>query len=112
MTILDRLMAEVHDSRGSMTSAELAHRLGVTASALEGMIDVLMAKGHVILEPPPFGDDTRSCASTVCTAACTGFEGCPFVAAVPQPRRLVVQGPRLSAEHSHRRRAKNSVRMD
>lgn len=89
MTILDRLMTEVHDTRGSMSSNELAHRLGVTASALDGMIEVLTARGHLIVDSPPFGDGTPPCAGTACTAACSGFEGCPFVAAVPQPRRLV-----------------------
>jgi hypothetical protein len=97
MTILDRLMTEVHDARGTMSSRELADRLGVTASALEGMIDALTSRGHLIVDSPPFGDGIPSCVGAACTTACSGFEGCPFVAAVPQPRRLVVQAALDSA---------------
>lgn len=96
MTILDRLITEVHDARGSMSSKELAHRLGVTASALEGMIEALTSRGHLIVDPPPFGDGTPSCAGAACATACSGFEGCPFVAAVPPPRRLVMHDVRDS----------------
>ncbi|HSJ71153.1 MAG TPA: FeoC-like transcriptional regulator [Acidimicrobiia bacterium] len=111
MTILDRLMTEMRDVRGSMSSNELAHRLGVTTFALEGMLDALAARGHLTVDSPG-GDGTPTCAGTACTTTCAGFEGCPFVAAVPQPRRFAAKASRLEEEHTQRRRAKNSVRMD
>lgn len=78
MTILDRLLDELESAAGAVGSDELACRVGVAASAVEGMLRILEAKG---LMPAPSGA-LPSCPGS-CGIRCPGIETCPF------PTRLV-----------------------
>ncbi|MFO7549107.1 MAG: FeoC-like transcriptional regulator [Acidimicrobiia bacterium] len=82
MTILDRLLDELESATGPVRSDELACRLQVAASALEGMVRMLESKGLV---PAPRG--TPPACSPSCGIRCPGVETCPF------PARLVRRQP-------------------
>ena len=47
MTVLERVLAELAEAKGPIRSTDLARRVGVSESALEGMIEVLVAKGRL-----------------------------------------------------------------
>jgi hypothetical protein len=80
MTVLDRVVAELGSAEGPIPLRELAIRVGVPRSALEGMLGVLVDKG--LLARP--GSETSlgefACTGTVCATTCVGLEDCPFVA--------------------------------
>jgi DNA-binding IscR family transcriptional regulator len=75
VTVLDRLLDELESAPGPVRSDELARRLQVTASTLEGMLRTLEAKGLV---PAPSGAPL-SCHGG-CGIRCPGVETCPFPA--------------------------------
>ena len=76
--------------RGPIRLADLAERVGVSESALFGMIDVLVSKGR--LSPAAaFGDgEAVACSGGVCGSSCVGLDQCAFIANVPSTYTLVV----------------------
>ena len=92
MNILRRVMAELRETSSPAELGELAHRLGVQPSALQGMLDVLEAKG--VLTRPVAADATqRYACAPGCGTACDGLAMCPYVIAVGslQPITLKAQ---------------------
>jgi len=56
LTVLERVLAELAEAKGPIRSTDLARRVGASESALEGMIEVLVAKGRLSSsEPGPPG---------------------------------------------------------
>ncbi len=91
MTILDRLVDELRAARGPIRSTDLAGRIGVSPSALDGMIDVLTAKG-VLAAPTNAGEgEAVACSGVACGSTCVGLDDCPFIVAVPESYTLVVE---------------------
>ena len=73
--MLDDIMREVKNSKGPITVKELARRLDVEESALEGMLDFLEMKGRLSVYRP--GEECQergvvSCVSCVFAAGCPG----------------------------------------
>jgi hypothetical protein len=90
MTILDQVLGELRDAKGPIRSWDLAARVGVTESALRGMVSVLVAKGRLAgNEPEPF-DDVVACSGLACGKSCVGLSACPFIAEVPEAIALVI----------------------
>jgi len=90
MTILDRLIDELRAAKGPIRSSDLARRIGVADSALDGMIEVLTMQG--VLSPPtePSAGEAVACSGVACGSTCVGLEDCPFIADVPATYSLVV----------------------
>jgi len=90
MTILDQLVDELRAAAGPIRSSDLAHRIGVSESALSGMIDVLATKG--VLTPPsdPIGSEPIACSGVACGTTCVGLDACPFIVDVPATYSLTV----------------------
>lgn len=87
--ILERVLEEMAEASGPIRSTDLARRLAVSESALDGMIDVLVAKGRLLL-PEESDLDTIACSGKACGRACVGLDKCPFIAEVPTTYTLVL----------------------
>jgi DNA-binding Lrp family transcriptional regulator len=82
MTVLDRVVAEMGSAQGPIPLSEIAKRVGVSRSALDGMLGVLVDKGRLTSagsDPIPTG---FACTGAACGTTCVGLEDCPFVAEV------------------------------
>ena len=91
MTILDRLLDEVSEARGPISTAELGRRLAVSPSALEGMVSVLARQGKLVRDASVADGDVLACSGSLCGATCVGLDDCAFIASVPTTHRLVIQ---------------------
>ncbi len=83
--MLQQVLREFEHAREPLNLRDLAHKLGVERSALEGMIDYWIRKGRL-------KDDS---AQTVCSSCGSGSacgsepQGCPFVGKMPRTISLV-----------------------
>ena len=89
MTILDQLLAEIHRTRGPVRSKDLADRLGIAPSALDGMLAVLVANG-TLATGSAASSDAIACSGAACGATCVGTDECAFVASVPRTHHLMI----------------------
>jgi len=89
-SILETLLAELRTVHGPIRSADLAERVGVSASALSGMIDVLVAKGRLSPAEDPGAGEAVACSGGACGSACVGLDQCAFIANVPASYTLIV----------------------
>jgi DNA-binding HxlR family transcriptional regulator len=76
--LLDRVLEEIGTESGPAEFGELSRRLGVQASALEGMLSLLARKGLIARPRHRTGDEPAACTTT-CGATCTGVDACPFI---------------------------------
>lgn len=83
MTILDRVLLEVHQSKGPISVASLARRTGVATAAIDGMLATLRSQGRLV-EGPEAGVELGSAACGGCATTCVGLDACPFVVTVPR----------------------------
>lgn len=86
MTLLDRLQSELSDVNGPIRSNDLASRLGVAPSALDGMLETLTRLGRL---NSTAAEESTACTGVSCGSGCTGIDACPFVANVPDSYSLV-----------------------
>ncbi|MEN8040110.1 MAG: FeoC-like transcriptional regulator [Actinomycetota bacterium] len=93
MTILDRVLEELRSAKGPIRSNDLATKVGVSETALDGMISVLVAKGKLAGSDPEPIEETVACSGIACGTSCVGLEKCPFIADVPETYALVIQPP-------------------
>ena len=90
MTILDHVLGELRDAKGPIRSSDLAARVGVTESALSGMVSVLMAKGRLVGSQPEPIEEVVACSGLPCGKSCVGLDECPFIVEVPESIALVI----------------------
>ncbi|MEA2010768.1 MAG: hypothetical protein U9N78_08690 [Actinomycetota bacterium] len=91
MTVLDRLIDELRTERGPIRSTDLARRIGVSEPALDGMIDVLTAKGVMNAPSDATDGEAIACSGVACGTTCVGLDACPFIASVPDTYTLILQ---------------------
>ncbi|MGI9642055.1 MAG: FeoC-like transcriptional regulator [Acidimicrobiia bacterium] len=89
MTILDHLLAELRAAKGPISTSDLARRLEVSESALDGMMSVLVATGQLRGDEPQ--GDTYACSGVACGTKCVGLEDCAFIVSVPSTVALVLE---------------------
>ena len=89
-SVLDTLLTELRTVRGPIRSADLAGRVGVSESALSGMIDVLVAKGRLSPAEDPGEGEAVACSGGACGTTCVGLDQCAFIANVPASYTLIV----------------------
>ena len=69
---LSRILREFEDARGQVTLGEIARKLGIERSALEGMIQLLVRKGR-LREVCGVGESCATCGVRLaCGAAHSG----------------------------------------
>ena len=66
-------------------NTELAHRLGIDVSVLDGMMSVLERKGVLSVPSDVAGVGNAVCSGSACGTSCAGLASCPFVADLPTP---------------------------
>lgn len=91
MTLLDSVLAELRQAAGPIRSTQLALKVGVSESALEGMISVLVAKGKLVGNDATPIEDMVACSGVACGTTCVGLDRCPFIADVPETYALVIE---------------------
>jgi hypothetical protein len=79
--MLQKVLEELQATRGTAQLSELAVRLKLEPSALEGMLTFWAGKGK--LTPVSIEGGTASCAAP-CVGSCPGATACPFVAKIPK----------------------------
>lgn len=89
-SVLDSLLTELRTVRGPIRSADLAERVGVSESALSGMIDVLVSKGRLSAAGASADGGAMACSGGACGSACVGLERCTFIANVPSTYTLIL----------------------
>jgi hypothetical protein len=94
MTVLDALIDELRAARGPIRSTDLASRIGVSESALGGMITVLTGKGVLASPTDTATGETVACSGAACGKTCVGLEACPFIVDIPTTYSLVITPPR------------------
>jgi DNA-binding IclR family transcriptional regulator len=82
MTVLDRVVAELGSAEGPISLSDLAERVGVARSALDGMLAVLVDKGQLIRSGSDPFLTGFACSGAACGTTCVGLGECPFVAEV------------------------------
>ena len=92
MTILDRLIDEIRSTGGPVHTGDLATRLGLQASALDGMLDLLARKGLLAAPDDDASSEGYACGQD-CGHLCAGARSCPFVVEVAARRWVAVPGP-------------------
>ena len=90
MTILDRVLGELREAKGPIRSSDLAARVGVSESALSGMVSVLVSKGKLAADEPESFEDMVACSGLACGTSCVGLDECPFIVDVPNTIALVI----------------------
>jgi hypothetical protein len=82
--MLQQVLQEVKAAGGTVNLNELARKLNVERSALDGMIQFWIRKGRIqdndLGEARPF----QACSTGSCTSSCHGPSGCPFVMTPPR----------------------------
>lgn len=91
MTILDRILAELGESKGPIRSLELAANVGVSESALAGMVTVLVEKSRLAGSYRAPIEDLAACSRVACGMSCVGLDECPFIVDMPETYSLVIQ---------------------
>ena len=89
-SVLDTLVDELRTIRGPIRSADLADRVGISESAMSGMIDVLVAKGRLSPAESPGAGESVACSGSACGTSCVGLDQCAFIANVPASYTLIV----------------------
>jgi hypothetical protein len=93
--VLDTLVAELRAAPGPIRSSDLANRVGVSESALAGMIDVLVAKGRLSEAEGAGAGESVTCSGGACGSSCVGLDRCAFIANVPRTYTLIVDSAAL-----------------
>ena len=79
--MLSQVLRQIQAAQGTLRLNELATRLNIEPSALEGMLAFWVSKGR--LNPVSIEGDAAACASP-CVGSCPGAAACPFVAKMPR----------------------------
>lgn len=72
--MLDEIVREIEKSKGPITVKELARRLDIEESALQGMLEFLERKGRLSVYRP--GEECEGCGVVSC-ASCVFAAACP-----------------------------------
>ena len=91
MTVLDRVLEELRSAKGPIRLRDLAVRVGVERSALDGMLGVLVEKGRLTSSETQPITEEFACTGAACGKTCVGLDECPWV--VEAPVVLAVQSP-------------------
>lgn len=83
MTVLDRVVEELRSAGGPIRLHDLAVRVGVERSALDGMLGVLVEKGRLTSSETHPITEEFACTGTACGKTCVGLNECPWIMDVP-----------------------------
>jgi hypothetical protein len=87
--VLQQVLRELEATQGLLNLSDLAQRLGVEQSALEGMIELLVRKGRLKDDQQEAEKLSGMCSSVTCAGSCPGPKDCRFVIKIPRTYSLV-----------------------
>lgn len=90
--MLQQVLTEIKASQGTIRLDELSRKLSIAPSALEGMINFLVQKGH--LRDEEKHEEALLCeVGSVCSSGstCPGPQACPFVMKMPRTYSLSIK---------------------
>ena len=82
--MLNQVLQEIETAQSALNLGDLSRKLGIERSALDGMIQFWVRKGHLVDDA---GAETQAgavCSIGSCGASCRGTSNCAFVAKVPK----------------------------
>ena len=88
--MLRQVLAEIKSADGTISLNELAGKLNIEPSALEGMIQFWIRKGRLKetdVAREPVG---QACNTASCACSCPGPQDCPFVMTPPRTLSITI----------------------
>jgi hypothetical protein len=91
--MLTQILSEIKAAPGPINLNELALKLGIERSALDGMIQFWVRKGRLRDDDlvDPAAPHAETCATGSCRATCPGPKACPFVMTMPRTFSLTLE---------------------
>ncbi len=93
--MLQQVLNEIKAANGVINLNDLAKKLGIDRSALDGMIQFWVRKGR-LKEDDINSEMPDACTSTACSSSCSGPKECPFVMTMPRTYSLAFHPPKDS----------------
>ena len=81
--MLDRVVEELRSAGGPIRLRDLAVRVGLDRSALDGMLGVLVEKGRLTSSETQPITEEFACTGAACGTTCVGLSECPWIVDVP-----------------------------
>ncbi|HEY83927.1 MAG TPA: hypothetical protein G4N96_02260 [Chloroflexi bacterium] len=90
--MLHQVLNEFKSAQGALNLSDLARKLKVEQSALDGMIQFWVRKGRIedsqLANSPALsavkGAAPSACSGLSCAGSCPGPQGCPYVMEMPR----------------------------
>lgn len=84
--MLHQVLREIEQARGPLSLSELARKLEIDRSTLDGMLSFWVRKGRIRVSDV----DGQTCATGGGCGNCGGGAGCPFAGTAPRTFALVM----------------------
>jgi len=84
--MLQQVLREIEQARGPLSLGDLAHKLNVDRSTLDGMLTFWVRKGRIVVSD----SEAQTCATGGGCGSCDSSTGCPFAGAAPRTFALVM----------------------
>jgi hypothetical protein len=82
--MLRHVLLEIKNARGTVSLNDLSRKMGIERSALGGMLDHLVHKGHLRDDSQDIAVVINTCSPESCGGSCAGQASCPFSAQIPK----------------------------
>lgn len=82
--MLREVLKTVEAANGSITLAELSHRLNIDPGVLSGMLEHWARRDNLVVDGRSVAACAGSCAASCHCGSCSGESGCPFIARLPR----------------------------
>ncbi len=87
--MLQQVLREIEQATGPLSLGDLARKLDVDRSTLDGMLTFWVRKGRIVVSDV----DGQTCATGGGCTSCDSSTGCPFAGAAPRTFALVTDKP-------------------
>ena len=88
--MLQQVLREIRSAGGTINLNELAGKLNIEPSALEGMIQFWIRKGRLKETDVARQPAGQACDIASCTCSCPGPQGCPYIMAPPRTLSITI----------------------
>jgi len=82
--MLNQVLQEIRSTQSVLNLGDLSRKLGIERSALDGMIQFWVRKGHLIDDDAAENQSGAVCPTGSCGASCRGTSNCAFITKMPK----------------------------
>ena len=82
--MLNQVLQEIMSTQSTLSLGDLSRKLGIERSALDGMIQFWVRKGHLVDDAAAETQAGVVCSIGSCGVSCIGTSNCAFVAKMPK----------------------------